>query len=326
LKHADFGECINNKLTESTAITMTMTENVLKLFGYRLWCLSNTGSDLEKAIASLVAGTVDGLFISRVRGFIGGNLDALTQVPNLRILGIGDAEGVDVSIVSRLRTLEFLEINTASGQVDFDELSNLKHLRVHVAKGRSFPNVFSPAMQALALWNLGANDLDLLKNFPLLTSLELVQARKIKTLDGIAHAKGLKFVSISYCPNLENIDAIGALSSVEFLELDGVKKIHGYGAIKNLKMLSKLIIMQAGPVCDLGFLAQLKKLKSVVLRKVSIKNHDLSPLTNLPLLTHISLDSKKGYQPVLSVLEKLVESRRTLTTEESSLRLPIFEK
>jgi hypothetical protein len=58
-----------------------------------------------------------------------------------------------------------------------------------------------------------------------------------------------------------------------------------------------------------GFLRPLKKLESVVLRQVDIVSHNLAPLMELPMLSHIYMDNKKQYQPSLGALTKLVESR-----------------
>jgi hypothetical protein len=148
-----------------------------------------------------------------------------------------------------------------------------------------------------------------MENFPSLVSLELIQARRLISLDGIEQAKNLEFVSIAYCPKLQEIKALAVLPNVDFLELESVKKITAYGAIARLRTLTKLKVIKAALMTDLEFLGPLKKLESVVIRQVDIASHDLGPLMKLPVLSHIYLDNKKEYQPLLGALTKLVKSR-----------------
>jgi hypothetical protein len=118
---------------------------------YRVWCLSDTGDDLAAATVAIAAGVADGMFVSRMRGFAGSDLDALTRVQGLRILGIGDAEGVDLTAISQVASLEFLSIATASGAVNFDLLSKLQHLRCTITKERGLPILRLPAILQLAV-------------------------------------------------------------------------------------------------------------------------------------------------------------------------------
>lgn len=286
-----------------------MVSNILKFGEYNLWCLINLGDDLRAAVAALGAGTADGIFISRVRGFSYHRLDELAKIQDLKILGIGDAEGVNLAAISTFRSLEYLSVDTGEGTIDFGELRNLRHLRLQITKERGLPDISFPAIRELALWGFAGIDLSMLKNFPSLVSLEMIQARRLHSLNGIEQSRNLESVMIAYCAKLENINALGKLTKITLLELENIKRVQEYEAIGNLKELSRILVKKAGAMTDLRFLAHLKKLKSVVLREVEIKSADLGPLLNLPDLDHIYLDQKKEYQPVLGSLIKLVEAR-----------------
>jgi hypothetical protein len=283
-------------------------EQVLDFADYRLWCLAD--ADVAPAVAAMERHEVDGIFVSHIRGFGGQDVDCLAEVKDLKILAIGDAANVDISAVSQLENLEFLAIDKASGTVQLERLARLRHLRLIVAEGRELPAAGLRELRQLAVWNYGGTDLAILEAYPALEHLEMTQARRLTTLDGIEKRTGLVDLDIAYCAKLQDIGALGSLGKLEELRLENVKNIDDYSAIAKLASLKRIVIEKAAPMPNVAFLAGLTQLESVVLRKVTIEDNDLSPLTRLPALSHVFLDKKKEYGSVLKELESAAAARK----------------
>lgn len=283
-------------------------ENIARFAGHRLWCLAR---DEAAAIESAISrGEVDGVFVSRARGFSGGDLACLNAITNLRMLAIDEIEDVDISGVARLGDLEFLSIGNASGQLDIGSLTSLKHLRLRLAPGRALPEIGLPNLRHLALWNFSGVDLEFLGNYQTLEHIEISEARKLISLDGIGNSTDLISVKILYCPVLSTINSLALLGKLRILEIVNAKKISEYSAIANLHMLSSLIIEKSAPIASLKIIDGLKQLESVVLLNAFVEDGDLHPLTILPRLSHIYIENKKSYDPSPKEIEALIASRQ----------------
>jgi Leucine-rich repeat (LRR) protein len=283
-------------------------ENILIFAGYKLWCI--TGSDLDEAELAVNNEEVDGIFVSRHRGYTGQSLACLGKFENLRIIAIDDAKGIDISPLQHLLNLEYLSIGEADGPIKLDGLLKLKQLRLKIAKDRNLPKEGLPNLLGLAVWDFSGPDLSILAGYPQLKSLEVTQARKLTSLLGIDYCKQLSNVVVAYAPVLHNIEALAALKELKNLELQNCRKIQSYDAIGKLFSLKKLIIDKAASLDNLHFMSGLRNLEHLVIRNSAVENNDLSELKPMPFLSHIYLDNKKEYEPILSELKKMVQDRK----------------
>lgn len=209
-------------------------------------------------------------------------------------------------------TLTYLQINDDINSVsDLHPFEALKSLSIGWDKKTAFPDVMS-SLEFLGLSRYKPQDgtLRTLPNAPALRSLGLVQARKLISLDGVERFEKLTELHAAYCPALQHIDAIGDLANLQELELESIKNVQGYAALGNLSQLRKLIIDKAARLNNIQWASGLRRLEHLVIRQAAIEDYDLSPLFPLPLLSHIYLDNKKEYEPVLGELKKLVRVRK----------------
>jgi len=275
---------------------------------YQLWCVTGP-AEIEKLVNAMATGAADGVCISAWHGFSATNLEFLSEVPNLRILAVTDAAKVDISSIAKLTGLEYLAIDEASGSIDFQVFPCLTELRLQEGKGRSLPIAGLPGLRRLALWGCKENTLQFLENYPQLEHLEIIQARRLVSMDGVENASKITQLNVSYCAKLEAIDAVGRLVELRSLQFENVKKISDYASLARLTQLKRLFIKKAAELTSLGILRHLTNLESLVLRKVKIGDSDLSPLLGLPKLQHLHLDNKKEYEPLHERLKELVAGR-----------------
>ncbi|MBM5575367.1 hypothetical protein [Deefgea sp. CFH1-16] len=282
--------------------------NILKFGEHQLWCL--TASNLDAALSAISNREVDGLFISQFRGYTGHSLACLEKFEDLKILAIDDLQGVDISNVEKIESLEYLSIGNVDTSIQLAGLSKLRHLRLQAGKNKCLPKIGLANLHNLAIWNFSESDLSILEGYPELESLEIIQAKKLISLEGIEACKKLSCVVLSYCPALHNINALIKLNLLQSFELKNTKKIHDYVALGKLVHLKKLIIDKAGSLQGVHAISNLKKLEHLVIIGSPILDNNLAPLKLLPSLTHVYLDNKKEYEPILGELKKMVLERK----------------
>jgi len=284
------------------------TEKNIRFGDYWLWCVAGP-EDIGALVHAMEAGAADGVCISSWHGFSATDVDFLSEVPNLRIVAVTDAAQVDISSLAKLEGLEYLAIDQASGSIDFQAFPCLAELRLLEGKGRSLPAVGMPGLRRLALWECKEHTLQFLENYPRLEHLEIIEARRLVSMDGAENASNLTRLDVLYCPKLEAIDAVGRLVQLRSLHVENAKKIKDYASLARLTQLTRLFIKKAAELTSLDILRPLTNLESLVLRYVKIGSSDLSPLLGLPKLQHLHLDNKKEYEPLHGHLKELVAGR-----------------
>jgi len=282
-------------------------ENIARnIAGRTLWILKS--DDIGSGIEAVQSGKVEGIWIARCKGFFGRDLDFLKKIKSIRALWINDANGLDLSGLEYAADLEFLGLSDTDCPFDLGQLANLKRLIFSVAKGRPLPAVGLPKLRQLGMWGFDGKDLTILKAYPELETLELIQARKLASLDGLENCQNLTELVVAYCPALLNIGTLGTLGKLQSLDFENVKKIEEYKPLANLALLKKLIIDKAAPLKNIDFVRNLRDLEHVVIRNTAILDADLSALKLLPLLSHTYMDNKKEYEPILSELKKILQT------------------
>lgn len=284
------------------------SDNIIKLDGYKVWHL--TSSNISETKAALKTGLIDGVAIARCHGYTDINLECLAQFSNLRALAINDVEGIDTSYIGSISNLEFLLLSDTDSPVALEGLTRLRHLRFEVTKGIQIPKNGLPELRLLAIRGVQDSDLSILAHYPQLESLEIIQASKLGSLNGLEACLKLEELVLAYCPKLQDIDALVNATNLRSLDLENTKAVESYSALGKLISLKKLIIDKSAPLVNLDFTSALTHLEHLVIRSTPIENCDLSPLLLLPVLSHIYMDSKKEYQPTLKKLEQLVKSRK----------------
>jgi len=277
--------------------------------GRSLYCLA--GHDVREAMDALRTGEAEGLVIARCRGFVGNDLSVLAQFSDLRALVVFDALDLDASFLSHVTSLRYLSLADVGGTVDLGGMSELRHLRLKIAKGISLPTSGLPGLEELAVWALAHKDLAFLSGFTALRSLEIIQAKKLESLAGVHVCKGLRDLVVAYCPALLDISDLSFLTLLETLDLQNVKGVSDFSSLSHLLGLEKLIIEKTSPLEDVEFLRGLRRLKHLVIRSAPIESGDLSPALGLPSLRHVYLDNKKEYgSAVMQLYDKAKQNAK----------------
>jgi hypothetical protein len=229
-----------------------MNADQLMIFGgRRLYCL--TGPDVKKAQAALAEGDVEGLMVSRHRGFVGADLTILDSFEGLRTLVIADAADIDISAVQNIDTLRYLSLGEVRGRLDLSRFANLEHLRFTASKDIALPQSGLERLRELAIWSFPEEDLSILSGYAGLLALELIQAKKLSSLAGVQCCRALSKLVVAYSPALRDINALSDLKELSDLDFESVKKIETYSSLAALIGIERLIIDKAAPMGDLEF-------------------------------------------------------------------------
>jgi hypothetical protein len=297
-------------ITSSEDLLASLTKNRISKFGeHKIWSLDS--SNLQAAANAISSGDVVGIAISPDYGFKFNGLSCLADLPQFNLLVTSYPEKLDVSYIDRMPHLTHLSLG--GGQTvpcDLNALKNLQYLGVTLDKKQKLPIQQMPNLKELKIWNLPDPDASALQVFPHIQALEIFEAKKLTSLMGIEGCKSISKLVVAYCPKLFNISAISALKYLDDLDLQNTKLMNDYAVLAELTQLKKLMIDKSGPISTLNFASHLKKLEHLVIRSTRVEDCDLSPLMQLPLLSHTYLDKKKEYEPVASELQKLVQSRK----------------
>lgn len=252
------------------------------------------------------------------------NAFKLTNVEFLKVFGSVESiritldRPIDLSSLQVMASsLTHLQINDDINAVsDLRPFSGLKSLSIKWEKKTAFPDLM-PSLESFSLSHYAPQDgtLRALPDAPILKSLGLIQARKLVSLDGVERFEKLLDLVVANCPALQDINALGELVSLQSLDFENIKNVQNYTALGNLSQLKKLIIDKVAPLKSIQWASKLRHLEHLVIRRATIEDCDLSPLLLLPLLSHIYLDNKKEYEPILGELKKLVQARKKAAEE-----------
>lgn len=246
------------------------------------------------------------LELNYAKGWEGGDLGFLTELPDLWALSLTDRVLEDASVVNELTSLRYLQLFTYCGtELRFDRLPHLedcalewrprarslfRHTGVRNlfisrldAGGDCRPFRDMTGLRALALKNVRLSSVDGLEDGPELEFLEIGLARKLSRLDGLEGQTGLTWLEVSTCRKLGDVSPVGALEELRVLVLADLGEIGSIRPLAGLEKLEKLFLLESTDVAD----------------------GDLSPLLRLPHLDHVSFMDRPHYSHTSSDFPEL---------------------
>jgi hypothetical protein len=127
---------------------------------------------------------------------------------------------------------------------------------------------------------------DAMRQFGFLEALEL-DYTPITDLDGVERL-GVSILKLTECRKLERLDALAGCSSVTLLSLALCNAVSDYSPIGAMEGLQSLFI-EARALPSLGFLAGLRRLRSVALGVDRLVTGGVEPLFALDELEHLAI-------------------------------------
>jgi len=205
---------------------------------------------------------IKGLYLNSAKGFVCENFDFLTDLPELELLDILYSPVETLASVSRLEKLISLSIachwkdtldlsrldkldrcflSYDRGAESIFECSSIRYLYIDEFKIKSFDRLENLSkLEFLAIGNSSFNNPELFGSMSALRKLVLLNCRRLDHLAGIESLTNLEWLTIDGSRKIKNVDELSALTSLIVLQLSNNKELETLAAIKNLTQIKAL--------------------------------------------------------------------------------------
>lgn len=259
------------------------------------------------------------LELNYAKGWQGGDLSFLGELPALHALLLTDWDLEDSSVVNELDELRYLKLSTyCETEIRFDRLPNLEVCSLEwrptartLFEHRGIKKLFVNRLVA-------GGDFRPFANMTSLRALTLYTPR-LSSLDGIGSLSGLEFLEIARSRTLSSLSGLEALSNLAWMEVSTCRKISDVSPVGELPQLRTLLLGDLGDIASIRPLSCLRKLERLfLLESTCVLDGDLSPLLELPRLEHVVFEDRPGYShraddfPELPI-ERIVDWRKQAT-------------
>lgn len=120
--------------------------------------------------------------------------------------------------------------------------------------------------------------------------LRLDYSKNLISLDGLQELENLKRCWLMNNSNLQDANSLAQLNNLEWLDIEGSKKMTDYSFLNNNNSIKKLLISDLD---SLDFVRNMNKLERI--NFWNCKNGDLSPLLECPTLKEVSFHPEKRH-------------------------------
>lgn len=250
------------------------------------------------------------------------NIDFIVECPSLKYIKIipvdSVGDGFDYAPLYKMPQIKGLQCSTEYGfyeqfstTLDCLRINGLEDIHITNMKYQSFDKI--DTLKSLGLSNYKKYDLSEAFNSVMLDTLSIFQS-KIVSLDGIQKSQKMQCLYLYYNRSLRDIGALKYIkNTLKALRIENCPKIEDFSVLCELENLELLELSGSNELPDLGFLKQMKNLKTFVF-DVNILDGDLSSC--LDLLYVFSKKNRKHYNLKDSVLPKGQYVRGNETIEE----------
>jgi Leucine-rich repeat (LRR) protein len=266
------------------------------LFGKRVVATSGWDDEISRYILD---NNIRELFLNYALGWKGTDLSFLERHPGLNAFSILDWEIKNITPIHLLHDLLFLEVSTyCNTKIDFEKFPKLEDCRLEWRRG------CDSLFNCKNLRQLRLNHYPIGSSTPLggLAGLQHLWLASSGTtsLEGLSSLARLTFLGLSHLRKLKSLAGIETLANLETLDIEGCRHIGSIAQVQNLNNLKNLYIADCGKIQSLKPLARLEKIESVVFyESTDIVDGDLSPLSKLKHLSHVSFRDRSHYSHAL---------------------------
>lgn len=221
------------------------------------------------------------------------NLDFLQFYPFLKRVEI---KAYHLQNINGLRYLKHLE-EIVLGETKFSnhpldfliEINSLESITIEKQKNvtKILPKLKS--IKKLSLRSITLNDLDFLKLMPDVWSIE-IKLGSCKDVSGLGYAKNLKYLYLWQVRGLENLEVLGRLSSLQFLSLSSMPKIHKLPQLNNLAMLRRVTFESMKGIKSFSPIAAAPQLEDFIfISAIQCSPDDFNDLINHPKIKFLAV-------------------------------------
>lgn len=247
------------------------------------------------------------LELNDAKGWKGGDLSFLSELPDLETLIIIDWGVKDISPISSLKNLRNLHVDTfCKTKIDFADFPHLEDCYLEWRRGahsifdcttlkKLYINKYTTKttaafhklsnLEALSLANGSVADLSDLKTLNRLTFLGLYNLRRLTSLSGIEPLVKLTTLEIYGCSSLRNIRPVEHLVNLERFLLCDDRQIESIKPISALRKLREFLFYGTTNIAD----------------------GDLSPLLNFSRPFHVTFQNRRHYSHKREDLWKILK-------------------
>lgn len=242
-------------------------------------------------------GKAIGIRLSASMGWKAEDLVFLIDIPNLKSVEIFHQQVKDISVLSSLRDLQHIGLETPFKRFDF---SGFESLSVALVKWRpGCETLFTiPTLKYLNIDEFPYEDLEALKVLTQLSRLSL-KSKKLESLQGIEHLTALTTLELFKCAALENTCSLASAPQLNVIQFHTCKKLENIDFIsvcKNLKILH-VENESGGKLDSVQFLRNCQELEKLFLIGIYVKDGDLSPILELKKLRALATANYKHHKP-----------------------------
>lgn len=243
---------------------------------------------------------VGAVYLNYADGWTGESLaflEDLSKVEHLKVIA-GKLTGVDS--IEKMTSLKKLSLNCSIKEaLDFSKLPELEsifltwwRLADNILDSKKLRHAYFDKLklkdpnkleglanlESLTISNSQIDNLNFLTKLNGLSSLELINCRKLKDFEAISSLLNLKSLTVRGCGNLTSLDFLRTLDNLEILIISDNKSIESLAPVSKLKKLKAISFAGTGTNVldgDLSFLQMLPKLAMLSFKERKHYSHKL---------------------------------------------------
>ena len=209
-------------------------------------------------------------------------LEAWAHLEGLYVLGCGTLN--DVSSISALRELQYLNLGGVTALMDLKPLADLETLETLIIR-QCGPSGLEPLsnlrrLDTLSLQYLwGLSDYSPLEHLSELRVLELLKNRDLVDLSFVSQLPKLEKLSLNSCAKVDDLQPLETATRLKWLSLSRLTKLEDLSPLERLVNLEKLYMARCAKVTDVSVLAQMTALHSLSLERLTALESLTAPET-----------------------------------------------
>lgn len=228
----------------------------------------------------------------------------LSRLPALRSIEIYAWSLKDLSALYEQPQVEVLNLQCQFKRLDFARFRYLRDLGLRWRPGAE--TLFQcPGIEYLNVDGFPYEDLQHLRKLERLSVL-LLQSRKLRCLSGIERCRRLSRLDLAFCTTLDDISDLSGLPNLEEVALVSCRKVSDISALGDITGLRKLLLEQCGEIDTIKPLAGCRGLEEVLLVGTSVRDGDLTPLLNLPMLRNVAVARKRHHSHTVEQIREMI--------------------